>query len=930
MELEVSSLKAVGLSPSDCVSDPEDKEISDDDDDDRNHKHRRQETRSQSLERDALEQVLTRRPYRKRNKPFDNGRPYRENDSQSSETWKTYNITPLEKDLSAKFDKRRSVLATFPRAPSDLNQRIRINQPLSGELGPGRGRGRESGSWNQRDSRFSFVDSSAHMVQQGSVPPSLFAGRGLPNVSNAQNASWSAFGLIPGIPNGGLDTLHSLGLQGTLRPAINSSLNMGIPRQRCRDFEERGFCLRGDMCPMEHGVNRIVVEDVQSLSQFNLPVSLPSAHLLGTPAGPCPLPSVSAPSSMNSKGLHSKSSKPGMADDGLRLNSTFTGSAGAGGADLYDPDQPLWTNDCPESSTALLDLNSSNVDEAESLLDASDNECPVRITATDLGSQSMNLSVWGRISSSKNRSEMKDKIDSTVSFSNYIESESKEDQEPLTSPQGAARQGKRIIAEDIGPQAMDSSLKSQGDTGRNIRKPSQKALRTLFVSGIPQKNNKREALLSHFWKFGEVIDIYIPFNSERAFVQFSKREEAEAALKAPDAVMGNRFIKLWWANRDSIPDDGMSSGSNVSITPRGVTVASVPPHPPAANRVKDTLQSPAPKVSVAHASVPASDSPKSVVANSPKAPPPSQKKLESLELLKEELRKKQEMLDQKRNDFRRHLDILEKQATGPKGEVAPEQAAKRHKVGTVADVAKTATPRSTDPGTVVASPRAEVMADKSKSAENVVHHSSKTNSIVALQEHSSLKHSIRPLAPIGAPFIMNRFKLDNRPTAFKIIPPLPAGLANVSVLKEHFSMYGDLSTIELEDLESSDSEAFKNCSAHISFTTRRSAERAFVNGKCWQGHNLQFMWMTSSSSSNDNGGRENHPSASKGPSDANVQPAGEVPSIVSQEAVVSGNGESEILEGRESGGEHMEREEDFQSGSSAMSCEKQSPKGDVC
>ncbi|KAA8530207.1 hypothetical protein F0562_004916 [Nyssa sinensis] len=914
MELEISSPKAGGLSPSDCVSHPEEKEISDDDDDDRNHKHRRRETQSQSLERDASEQVLTR-PYRKKNKPFENRYPYRENDSQSSETWKNYNIAHLDKDLSEKFDKRRPGFTTFPRAPSDLNQRIRINQSSSGELGHGRGRGRESGSWSQRDSRFSSVDIASQMVQQGSIPPSMFAGRGLPNVTNAQTASWSAFALIPGIPNGGLDTLRSLGLQGSLRPPINPSLNMGIPRQRCRDFEERGFCLRGDMCPMEHGVNRIVVEDVQSLSQFNLPVSLPNAPLLGTPAGPGPLPSVSTPSCslMTSKGLHSKISKPGMHDDGLALNGAFTGSAGAGGADLYDPDQPLWSNDCPESSSALLALNTSKVDEIQSLLDAdsserrhvrscdgTDNDHPDRSTTIALGSQSTNLSVWGRIGNSKNRSEMKDKIDPALSSTNYIENEAKDNQQPLTSLQGSARQGKQIIAEDIISQAMDSSLKTQGDSGRNIRKPSQKALRTLFVSGIPQKNNKREALLSHFQKFGEVIDIYIPFNSERAFVQFSNREEAEAALKAPDAVMGNRFIKLWWANRDSIPDDVMSSGSNASITPRGVTVASVPSHPSVANRVKDNLQSTSPKVSSAHASAPASDQPKPLVANGPRAPPPLQKKLESLEVLKEELRKKQEMLDQKRNDFRRHLDILAKQATGLKGEVASEQAAKRHKVGTVADVAKPTTPRFNDPGTVVASPQAEVMADKSKSTENVVHHSSKTNLIAVPLEHLSLKHSIRPLAPLGAPFIMNRFKLDNRPTAFKILPPLPTGLANVTVLKEHFSMYGDLSTIELEDLESSDPEALKNCSARIFFTTRRSAERAFVNGKCWQGHNLQFMWLTSSSSSNDNGGRENHPSASRGPSDANLQPAEEVASLVSQEVAVSGNGESEILEERES------------------------------
>ena len=128
--------------------------------------------------------------------------------------------------------------------------------------GLGRGRGRDSGAWNQRDSRFSSVDITSQMVQ-GSITPGLFAGRGLTNVSNAQNASWNTFGLIPRIPGGGLDALHSISLQGTLRPPLHSSLNIGIPRQRCRDFEERGFCLRGDMCPMEHGVNRIVVEDVQ-------------------------------------------------------------------------------------------------------------------------------------------------------------------------------------------------------------------------------------------------------------------------------------------------------------------------------------------------------------------------------------------------------------------------------------------------------------------------------------------------------------------------------------------------------------------------------------------------------------------------------------------------------------------------------------------
>ena len=110
-----------------------------------------------------------------------------------------------------------------------------------------------------------------------------------------------------------------------------------------------------------------------------------------------------------------------------------------------------------------------------------------------------------------------------------------------------------------------------------------------------------------------------------------------------------------------------------------------------------------------------------------------------------------------------------------------EQTAKRQKTGIVADVATTASPRSSDFCTVVASPQAEMVTEKNKFVENVVHQSCKPNAVVAMHEPASLKQSIRPLAPAGAPYGMKRFKLDNRPTAFKIIPPLPTGLANVSL-----------------------------------------------------------------------------------------------------------------------------------------------------
>lgn len=231
MELKSPPVVPSGLVPTDCVSDPDEKEISDDDDDDRNHKHRRRDTRSQSLETDPLEQALIQ-PYRKRSRTYENG----QSDPQSH-----YN---LDRDFS-KFEKRRPPGVNFFQFP--------------GEHGPGRGRGRDF----HRDSRFGSVDIASQMAHPGSIQSAMFTGRGFPNVPNAQGGSWSGFGLLPAIPNGAMDAINPLGMPGMLRPQLNPSLNMGIQRQRCRDFEERGFCMRGDMCPMEHGVNRIVVEDVQ-------------------------------------------------------------------------------------------------------------------------------------------------------------------------------------------------------------------------------------------------------------------------------------------------------------------------------------------------------------------------------------------------------------------------------------------------------------------------------------------------------------------------------------------------------------------------------------------------------------------------------------------------------------------------------------------
>lgn len=109
------------------------------------------------------------------------------------------------------------------------------------------------------------------------------------------------------------------------------------------------------------------------------------------------------------------------------------------------------------------------------------------------------------------------------------------------------------------------------------------------------------------------------------------------------------------------------------------------------------------------------------------------------------------------------------QSSGAKGDLHTEQAAKRQKVGIAGDPAKASTSSSSEPAAFVAT-QCTVMTDKNKSMENR-----------ALQESVSSKQQSHASAVVGHPIMINKYKLDNRPTAFRVIPPLPAGFADVSI-----------------------------------------------------------------------------------------------------------------------------------------------------
>lgn len=150
-------------------------------------------------------------------------------------------------------------------------------------------------------------------------------------------------------------------------------------------------------------------------------------------------------------------------------------------------------------------------------------------------------------------------------------------------------------------------------------------------------------------------------------------------------------------------------------------------------------------------------------------------------------------------------------------------------------------------------------------------------------------------------------------------------------MKEHFLPYGELSAVELEDVQVNDSSQQE---ARINFTTRRAAERAFINGKCWKDHNLKFMWLTPTNSSNATGSRERSLSAPpKEPLDTDDHSEEKLGNSVNPEETIVSDGEHKDSETK-NGLELMETElgagEDLQCTTSPVSSAKQSPEGNVC
>ncbi|KAL2913852.1 hypothetical protein HK105_206586 [Polyrhizophydium stewartii] len=101
-----------------------------------------------------------------------------------------------------------------------------------------------------------------------------------------------------------------------------------------------------------------------------------------------------------------------------------------------------------------------------------------------------------------------------------------------------------------------------GRDGRDSRGPprARAESRTLCLQNVPPESCTLDSINRFFKAFGTLTNIHVDPGARRAVIQFSRVDEAVAAFRSPDAIFGNRFVKVFFQRDDDQPGSGTGAG----------------------------------------------------------------------------------------------------------------------------------------------------------------------------------------------------------------------------------------------------------------------------------------------------------------------------------------------------------------------------------
>uniref|UniRef100_A0A3Q1GNA2 RNA binding motif protein 26 n=1 Tax=Acanthochromis polyacanthus TaxID=80966 RepID=A0A3Q1GNA2_9TELE len=336
-------------------------------------------------------------------------------------------------------------------------------------------------------------------------------------------------------------------------PVERVPFNRPLPqRKRCRDYDEKGFCMRGDMCPFDHGSDPVVVEDVNlpSILPFQ-PPPIPGVEPPQPPPGLPPPPPLMNPPPVN---LRPPVPPPGPLPPSL--------PPVAGPPPPLPPLQPAGMDAPPNSITSSVPTivtsgMRSSLPHASAPLFTSDHyesdvynpEAP-SITSRPIYRHRVNAQRPNLIGLTMGEMDQphREKIPNN-SMRIVMESESRK-------RPGVCHDGGLLPKKPWFDKPNFNKPNHQGFHKRAQFSPNAK----LLVRQIPPELNNISKLNEHFSKFGTIVNLQVSAcnDPEGALIQFASPDEAKRAMQSTEAVLNNRFIRVHWFRDDGSDGQGQS------------------------------------------------------------------------------------------------------------------------------------------------------------------------------------------------------------------------------------------------------------------------------------------------------------------------------------------------------------------------------------
>lgn len=466
---------------------------------------------------------------------------------------------------------------------------------------------------------------------------------------------------------------------------------IGVLKHRCRDYDEKGFCVRGDLCPFDHGNDPLIVDDVvlPTMIPFPPPGMPPARMPLPPPPMPEPLPVMPMPIPPHGQppppGIYPMAGPPLIPISGIETppharTSTSSPLAPPG----VNPPPPL-PPPPPSSAISSASLHPQyTLSEYNYDPEAYNPESPA-ITGAGRAQyrqfipriQTQRPNLIGLTSGDNQSSRAANIVIQT---------------EPLISSasSGEGRHGmeldsrKRPLESGNGPQAKKPWTDKQNFNHQHkpvFAKKNHYVNTKLEVRRIPRDLNNITKLNEHFSKFGTIVNIQVVFSGdpEAALIQYTANEEARRAISSTEAVLNNRFIRVYWHRENTQQNQEQNTNQNSSLnthTHTGHKVINKPhTHGPYVlnksfpNHQSSSGNGPAaslelisspPESSLAAVPAPALQKglySRTVFKPAPKTPAKTTKALEDQDVLK----KKQEALKLQQDMRKKKREMLEKQ-----------------------------------------------------------------------------------------------------------------------------------------------------------------------------------------------------------------------------------------------------------------------------